>query len=102
MIQGTKASSDKNPLIIEEGLMTWSQAKRVKEVMGLLVQAMIDKTSIMVIKGTNFMLGSGEESQWINLIRVMGVEAGHYNYATTKLKKLCDRIEPCRNYGWKL
>lgn len=56
-----KSSSGKDPLIVNEGSMTRSRAKRVKEVMWLLVQATVDEILINANKSTSFMLNSNEE-----------------------------------------
>lgn len=50
--------------------MTRSRAKHIKEIMGLLAQTMVDETLIIGIKQASLMLGSGEETRWINLIQV--------------------------------
>lgn len=52
MIHGTNASPNKGPLIIEEGPLIKSWVKMVKEVMGLLSQATVDETLIVVNKET--------------------------------------------------
>lgn len=86
MIHGTnapKASSEKDPLIVEEVSMTRLRAKKVKEAMRLLVQTMVDESSIMARKGTSFMLGLREEISWFNLIRAMdeGSKSHYVNHA---------------------
>lgn len=55
-IHGTGASKDNDPLIVNEGPMTKSQVKKVKEDIGLLVQITVDETSITTSKRTNFIL----------------------------------------------
>lgn len=75
-----KASPGKDHLIVEEGSMTRSQAKRIKEVMWLLVQTTMDETSIIGNKDTIFMLGLGVETGWFNLIQVVDDGTGLNNY----------------------
>lgn len=62
MIHGTEASPDKDSLIVEEGSMTRSRVKRVKEAMRLIAQSTVDKTLVVASKGTSFMLGSKEKA----------------------------------------
>lgn len=50
VIQGMKTSSTKDPMIIEEGPMTRSQTKQIKEMIGLLFQSIMDETSILTSK----------------------------------------------------
>lgn len=56
--------------------MTRSRAKRVKEAMELIVQTMVDETSIKARKETSFMFGLVEDTKWINLIQVMDEGTG--------------------------
>lgn len=63
MIQGTKTSQSKDPLIVEEGPMTRSQANRVKDAMRLLAQVAVDEKLIMASKESSFMFGLKEETR---------------------------------------
>lgn len=69
VIHGTKVSSGKDLLIVEEGPMVRSRTKRVKEVMGLFVQVMVDETLFMASKSTCVSLD--EDTKWINLIHAI-------------------------------
>lgn len=50
----------------------WKQSEL--EAMGLLVQLTIDETSIVLQKEVSFMLGSKDETNWINVLQ--GAEGG--------------------------
>lgn len=72
MIQDARvfnAYSNRDPLIIEEGAMTRSRGKQVKEALGMLVKATIDKTMFGTQNRTSFMLGSRLKTNWINTIQ---------------------------------
>lgn len=62
VIHGTTASLGKDQLMVEERPKTRSRLKMVKEVIRLIAQTTVDKTLIITIKGTNFMLVSEKKS----------------------------------------
>lgn len=67
--------------------MTRLQAKKVKEAMKLLDQAMVKETSITIGKRTNFMLSIKEETRLMNLVQGSDGEVEEYNYATSQLNQ---------------
>lgn len=72
MIQGTietRVSPGKDLLLVEEGPMTRSRAKQVKEAMTLVVQATVDDMAILTKIGVSSMLGSRAESGLMSLIQ---------------------------------
>lgn len=58
-----RPSKDKNPLIVKKGPMTRSRANKVKEVMRLLAQVMVDEISITTSKQDKFHVGLGSENK---------------------------------------
>lgn len=62
VIHGTTASLGKDQLMVEERPKTRSRLKMVKEVIRLIAQTTVDKTLIITIKGTNFMLVSEKKN----------------------------------------
>lgn len=85
----TKASSSRDPLIIEEGPMMRPRAKRVKETMGMLVKTTIDDAMLGTQNGVSFILGPKSEETWINIIKVDEKKVVGQSHATVELSGAC-------------
>lgn len=71
--------------------MNRSQAKKVKEAMGLFVQTTVNEILITTSKMISFILSLENGTRQINLVQTMDGEVEQETYATTQSNQACGR-----------